>query len=221
MGVGIAGQRIVDLGTGTGMLARGFAAGCVVTGVDIAPELLDQARQQDAGLYLLAPAENTGLPAHASDVVSAGQCWHWFDHERALAEVLRLLVVGGALVVCYRDYLVVPGNVCALSEDLVLRYHPDWPMAKGGGIGPQWAIGLGWTGFDRVDTFSFDITVAFTHEAWRGRMRSSNGVGASLSAADVAAFDADLARLLRERFPEEPLMVPHRIWALIAQWTQA
>ena len=61
MGVGVAGQRIVDVGTGTGVLARGFAAaGCVVTGVDIAPELLDQARQQDAGqvTYLVAPAED-------------------------------------------------------------------------------------------------------------------------------------------------------------------
>lgn len=48
-------------------------------------------------------------------------------------------------------------------------------------------------------------------------MRSSNGVGASLPEPEVAAFDADLARLLSERFPKEPLMVPHRIWALIAR----
>jgi len=62
-----------------------------------------------------------------------------------------------------------------------------------------------------------DVDVPFTHDAWRGRMRSSNGVGASLSAAEVAAFDAELARLLRERFPEEPLVVPHRVWALVAR----
>jgi hypothetical protein len=34
-----------------------------------------------------------------------------------------------------------------------------------------------------------------------------------LDAAQVTAFDADLARLLAERFPE-PLLVPHRIWAI-------
>ncbi|MPZ85261.1 MAG: methyltransferase domain-containing protein [Actinophytocola sp.] len=222
VGVGLAGQRIVDLGTGTGALARSFAAaGCVVSGVDIAPEMLDEARRQDgaAGVeitYRVAPAEDTGLPGEAWDVVCAGQCWHWFDRERAVAEVRRLLVVGGALAICGRDYLILPGNVCAASEDVVLTYNPGWPMAGGGaGIHAEWAAGP--AGFDDLEKVGFDIDVAFTHEAWRGRMRSSNGVGASLPPAEVAAFDADLARLLRERFPQEPLMVPHRISALVAR----
>lgn len=224
MGVGLAGQRIVDLGSGTGVLARGFAAaGCVVTGVDIAPELLQEARQQDAAVglevtYRVAAAEDTGLPGEAWDVVCAGQCWHWFDRRRAAAEARRLLVIGGAVAICYRDYLVLPGNVCAASEDLVLTYNPGWPMVGGTGIhAAEWTVELGLAGFDKLETFSFDIAVAFTHEAWRGRMRSSNGVGASLPEAEVAAFDADLARLLSERFPQEPLMVPHRIWALVAR----
>jgi SAM-dependent methyltransferase len=223
MGIGLASHRIVDLGTGTGALARGFAAeGCLVTGVDIAPELLEEARPQDAALglevtYRVASAEDTGLPAQAWDVVSAGQCWHWLDRERALAETRRLLVVGGALAICYRDYQVLPGNVCEASEDLVLTYHPDWPLAGGVDGHPEWAAELTAAGFEDVETFSFDMFAPFTHEAWRGRMRSSNGVGASLSSAEVAAFDADLARLLRERFPKEPLLVPHRIWALVGR----
>ena len=39
--LGLAGQRIVDLGTGTGALARGFARqDCVVTGIDPASAML-------------------------------------------------------------------------------------------------------------------------------------------------------------------------------------
>jgi SAM-dependent methyltransferase len=219
MGVGLAGQRIVDLGTGTGALARGFAAaGCAVTGVDIAPELLDEARRQDGGAvtYRVAPAEDTGLPGQAWDVVSAGQCWHWFDRPRVIDEACRLLVAGGALVICYRDYLVRPGNVCAASEKLILKYNPSWAMAGGTWNDAEWTAVLGRAGFG-VEAFGFDVDVPFTHDAWRGRMRSSNGVGASLSDAEVAAFDAELARLLRERFPEEPLVVPHRVWALVAR----
>jgi SAM-dependent methyltransferase len=227
MGVGVAGHRVVDLGTGTGVVARGFAAGgCAVTGVDVAPELLEEARRQDAAaglevVYRVAPAENTGLPKEAWDVVCAGQCWHWFDRDRAAAEAHRLLAVGGALAICYRDYQVLPGNVCAVSEELVLTYNPGWPMAGGTGVdAAQWSVELALAGFDRLETVGFDVTVPFTHDAWRGRMRSSNGVGASLPQARVEAFDADLAQLLSERFPEEPLMVPHRIWALIARRTR-
>lgn len=221
-GVGRSGQRVVDLGTGTGVLARDLAAaGCTVTGVDVAPELLARARERDTGLpitYLEAPAEDTGLPAHGWDAVCAGQCWHWFDRPRAAAEVRRLLVDGGVLAICYRDYVLEPGNVCAASEELVLRHNPGWPMAGAHGIDANsWAAELESTGFTGIEMFGFDIDVPFSHEAWRGRMRTSNGVGASLTDAQVAAFDDDLARLLRARFPEEPLRVPHRIWALLAR----
>jgi SAM-dependent methyltransferase len=216
LGVGLPGQRIADLGTGTGELA---AAGCVVTGVDVAPELLAQARVQDAEAgadvtYRVAPAEDTGLPSGEWDVVTAAHCWHWFDAPRAAAEVRRLLTPGGSVVLCSRDYLIVPGNVCAASEELVLAYNPGWPMAGSPGTHEEWADDL--TGFTGPRTFAFDVDVPYTHEAWRGRMRSSNGVGASLPTDRVAAFDRDLARLLRERFPD-PMPVPHRVFAMVAR----
>ncbi len=220
-GIGVPGQRIADLGTGTGALARELAAaGSVVTGVDVAPELLDQARELDAAAgvevtYRVAPAEDTGLPGGAWDVVTAAHCWHWFDAPRAVAEVRRLLVPGGAVVLCSRDYLILPGNVCEASEELILSYNPGWPMAGSPGTHDEWAEDL--TGFTDLETFSFDVDVPYTHAAWRGRMRSSNGVGASLPDEAVAAFDADLARLLRERFGEEPLPVPHRVFAVVAR----
>lgn len=209
--VGLPGQRVVDLGTGTGVLARGFAAaGCRVTGVDIAAEMMAQA--DDTGVtYVVAPAEDTGLPSHSWDVVSAGQCWHWFDQPRVAAEARRLLVDGGALVICSRDYVTAPGSVAAVSEELVLAHNPGWSM----GTGTDDVLDV--DGFGHVETFEFEVTVEFTHEQWRGRMRSSNGVAASLPAEAVAAFDADLAALLRERFPREPLGVPHRIRGLVAR----
>lgn len=78
-------------------------------------------------------------------------------------------------------------------------------------------MGRGPDGFTDLETFSFDVDVPYTHAAWRGRMRSSNGTGASLPDEAVAAFDADLARLLRERFGAEPLRVPHRVFAMVAR----
>ena len=44
-GIGRAGQRILDLGSGTGSLARGFAQrGARVTALDLSADLLAQAR---------------------------------------------------------------------------------------------------------------------------------------------------------------------------------
>jgi ubiquinone/menaquinone biosynthesis C-methylase UbiE len=46
LGIGRKGQRVLDLGTGTGALARGFASrGCEVTGVDdVSESMLEEAR---------------------------------------------------------------------------------------------------------------------------------------------------------------------------------
>lgn len=88
-GIGEPDQRVLDLGTGTGTLARGFARrGCEVTALDPATKLMEEAERLDykAGVsvkYMVAEAEDTGLPDGAFDVVSAGQCWHWFDREKA------------------------------------------------------------------------------------------------------------------------------------------
>ena len=76
------GHDVVDLGTGTGNLARLLAlrAGSVI-GIDPAPALLEKARELDraAGVevtYRVATAEDTGLPGASYDLVTAGQCWH-------------------------------------------------------------------------------------------------------------------------------------------------
>jgi SAM-dependent methyltransferase len=81
-GVGIAGQRLLDIGTGTGSLARGFAKrGCQVTGLDPSVNLTAQAREldQEASVsidYVTARIEENALPDASFDVVTAGQCWH-------------------------------------------------------------------------------------------------------------------------------------------------
>lgn len=223
MGVGRSGQRVVDLGTGTGALARGFAqGGCTVSGVDLNGELLGEARRLDAvaGVsidYRQATAEQTGLDGSAWDVVAAGQCWHWFDRSRAAQEARRLLRPRGALLICHLDYLALPGNLCEATEDLILRHNPHWSMAGSSGMYPAWSLDAAGAGFADIETFSFDLVIPFTHQGWRGRMRSCNGVGASLPPASVAAFDEALAQLLADRFPREPLVIPHRWWALVAR----
>ena len=70
-------------------------------------------------------------------------------------------------------------------------------------------------GFEDVETFSYDADVPYSHEAWRGRIRASAGIAASLPPEEVARFDAEHAALLAERFPADPLVTPHRVFALL------
>jgi SAM-dependent methyltransferase len=220
-GIGIPGQRVLDLGTGTGALARGFAArGCRVVGLDPSAAMLQEAvtLTRAAGLhvhYIRAVAEATGLKGGGFDVVSAGQCWHWFDRARTSQEVARLLRVGGRALIGYLTYLADPGTLGAATEALVLRYHPHWRFAGSDGRVPQYAADLAAQGLHNLETFEFDLDLRFTHEAWRGRFQACNGVF-TLPPASRQAFDADLGALLTASY-SEPLRVPHRVFAILAQ----
>lgn len=220
--VGLPKHTVIDLGTGTGTLARGFALrGCKVFGVDPDPRMIDAARELDDNVevrieYLEAKAESTGLDGDIADVVTAGQCWHWFDRPRAIAEVMRLLKPGGKLVIASFDWLPLTGNVVEATEALILRYNPEWHLSGGAGMYPQWLPGLGEAGFRDIQTFSYDTDAQYTPEAWRGRIRASAGVTA-LDADSVLRFDADLIALLSTRFPSSVLAVPHRVFAIIAE----
>ena len=221
LAIGKPGQQVIDLGTGTGSLARGFARqGCCVTGIDIAAPQLEQARalSEADGLsidFRVGRAEITGLPDRSADVVSAGQCWHWFDRPRAAVEVARILRPDGSVVIAHFDWIPLPDNVAQVTETLIASYSPTWKPGLGLGLYPQWLRDLGLAGFRDLQTFSYDVDVPYTHEAWRGRVRASAGVGAVLPAEKVQAFDEEFARLLAARFPSPVLQILHRVWAVI------
>ncbi len=220
--VGLPDHTVIDLGTGTGTLARGFALrGCRVIGVDPDPRMLGAAKELDRQRrvsirYVEAKAESTGLDGGVADVVTAGQCWHWFDRPRAIAEVIRLLKADGKLVIAYFDWLPLSGNVVEATEELIMQYNPDWHLSGGVGMYPQWLPGLSEAGIQDIQTFSYDMDVACTPEAWTGRIRASAGV-AALDVDAAHKFDADLVELLCTRFPSSVLAVPHRVFAIVAE----
>lgn len=219
--VGKWGQTILDLGAGTGTLGRGFAKqGSRVVGLDLAHAMMvgGQGKDRAAGLstqYVNAYAERLPVADGIADVVSAGQCWHWFDQAVIFDEVRRVLKPGGTLVIAHFDWLPVPGNVVSATEALILRYNPNWLGYGGDGMHADWLPGMMGAGFRGIETFSYDVPVPYTPEAWRGRIRASAGISASLSPEEVTAFDAELAGLLAKNFPEERLEIPHRVFAIV------
>ncbi len=215
LGVGLPGQRILDLATGTGALARSFAAqGCRVAGTDIAAGQIDMARRlADAqGLqvdFRVAAAEQVVFPAASFDVATANQCWLYFDVARTLQALRAQLVPRGLLVIGHFSWLPREDPIARASEELVLQFNPAWRGADWSGAVPELP---GWPdqGVRVRSRFVYDEPVGFTRGGWRGRMRACRGVGATLTAAEVADFDQAHAQLL-DRIAPARFFIPHRI----------
>jgi SAM-dependent methyltransferase len=222
-GVGLPNQRLLDVGTGTGALARQFSLqGCAVTALDPASELLSQATELDrlAGAHVTYRAEvieRTDLDDATFDVVTAGQCWHWFDRAVAARQVHRVLKADGAAVIAHFDWLPLGDNVVAATERLIAKHNPKWKMFGGTGLYPAWLADLSEAGFCDLEMFCFDVDLAYSREAWRGRIRASAGVAASLPQGAVDKFDEEHEELLSRQYPAEPLLVPHRCSAIIGR----
>ena len=212
---------VVDVGTGTGALARAFARrGARVIGIDPDERMLNSARQMSEAEqvtveYKVGTAENLPLADSTTDIVTAGQCWHWFDGQKAAREFARVTKPGGRVLIAHFDWIPHPGSVVEATERLIKIHNPAWRFDGGHGIHPGSLAPLYAAGFRELETFSYDVDVPYTHEGWRGRIRASVGVGASLDPQKVALFDEAHERLLAEKFPGEVVHAPHRVFAVI------
>ena len=214
-----AGQKALDLGTGTGTVAAGLhQRGCHVTGTDPSEDMLKAAQQLSPDIHFqCCTAEDLPFADCSFDLVTAGQCWHWFDRATAARQAHRVLRPGGRIVIAHFDWLPLKGNLVSATERLILKHNPDWAASGGTGIYPAWLTDLDEASFTKIETASFDVSQPYTPSAWRGRIRASAGVAASLSPHQVEVFDAELSDLLKHNFPQDVISVPHRVWVATAQ----
>ncbi|MHB8147721.1 MAG: class I SAM-dependent methyltransferase [Vulcanimicrobiaceae bacterium] len=95
---------VVDLGSGTGISSRLLAArGARVIAVEPNTAMAAQSECIANLRWRIATAEHTGLPSASTDLVTAFQAFHWFDHDAAIAEMLRLLRPDGRAAVVYNE----------------------------------------------------------------------------------------------------------------------
>ena len=202
-----SGQRVLDLGTGTGVLPRNlYHAGAAWCGTDISPEQIEQAKKlaESAGMkidFRTASAETTDYPDGSFDIVTACQCWWYFDAARVYPNIARMLKKDGVLVLLYMGWLAEEDAIAAESERLVLKYNPAWTGA-GDVRHPITPPEAAFASFTMTEQTVFDLPGHFSRESWHGRMRACRGVGASLPPEQLAAWDSEHRAMLAQKAPE-------------------
>jgi SAM-dependent methyltransferase len=110
--------RVLDLAAGTGKLTAALVRlGVEVTAVEPDPAMLAEFRRTLASVKALSgSAEEIPLPGASVDAVLVGQAMHWFDLDRAIPEIARVLTPGGVLAALWNVDDDRTGWVATLAE---------------------------------------------------------------------------------------------------------
>lgn len=216
-------QQVLDIATSNGLAARDLAhLGSLVTGVDNSPELIEAAiqtnRVENLNInYLLADVTNLSFEESAFDLITAIHCWNVLPASSTSKEAYRVLKTGGKFILAQFEPISMNDNVVVKTRELVLKFNTEWHGLNSSGIYPHWINDLYLAGFTSVESFSFDEMIPFTHDEWKGKMRTDESIGGSLQHEEVKAFDHALSALLEEQFDENILKVPHRMFTVICE----
>ena len=130
---------MIDLGAGTGKLtATLIRLGAEVTAVEPDPKMLAVLRHDLASARSLpGSAEEIPLPDSSADAVLAGQAMHWFDLDRALPEIARVLSPGGVLAGLWNvdddrvDWVADLARISKHNSSVtLLRWREDDPESR-------------------------------------------------------------------------------------------
>jgi 2-polyprenyl-3-methyl-5-hydroxy-6-metoxy-1,4-benzoquinol methylase len=215
LGIGLKDQDILDLGTGTGALALPFAKeGAHVTGVDVSSGQIEAAKalasQKKLDVrFLVAKAEETGLPDKSFDVITSSMSWGYLDKKKMPEEAARLLRKNGLLLISSLNWVRDADAITQRTGELLKKYGSQREHQHRRDAGftiPEWAK-------DRFRLKTYDtyyVDLPFTKESWRGRIRASRNVGAILSPEKIEEFDGELQKSLDD-IGQDHFDVKHRI----------
>jgi SAM-dependent methyltransferase len=209
------GSVVVDLGCGTGISSRRFAAhGYRVLGVEPNEAMLARARATGGGPeYHRGEAARTGLPDACAGLVVAGQALHWFDMAACLPEWRRVLAPGGACA-AFWNYRRQDGWQAGY-EALLRRFSTEYPVIeKAIGTGDD---NSGWVKASpecrEIEAHEFENAQSLDWEGLLGRAASSSYVLHGV--ADRAGFEVALRALFDEHAREGRVAMRYRTSLLL------
>jgi SAM-dependent methyltransferase len=181
------GRDVLDVGCGTGIVARQFqAAGCRVLGVDPDARMIEFARQR--GLEAeVATFEEWEAAGREFDAVVAGMTWHWVDPVAGAARAADVLRPGGRLALFWNAFEPPPGLGEAFAAVHRRVLPPGSPLGQGGAPGlDRYAAAMCGRaedglqqagGFGGTQRWRFDWDRSYTRDEWLELVPTFGGIG--------------------------------------------
>lgn len=200
LGIGVKGSNWLDLGTGTGVIPRGLATyGANIVGTDISENQIQEAirlsEEYNNIKYKVCSAEDIDYEDNSYDVITACQCFWYFDPNVIVPKIKKMLKDNGMFMKIYMSYLK-DDKVASKSNALVKSMNNNWTGASAS------IKDLTTHYFNNPQMESFFIDIPFTRESWTGRMKASRGVMASMNEEQIKQFEEKHMKMLEE-FPEK------------------
>ena len=202
------GQKVLDIGTGTGVLPRNmYKYGANWIGTDISENQIEQAKKlaSENGMdieFYACPAEEVDYPDNTFDVITICHCIWYLNAEVISGKYAKMLKPDGKILILYMGWLPYEDPIAGKSEEIILKHNPNW-TSYGDTVHPVFVPDGLLSNFDIIKRDEFRINVPFTREGWHGRMRACRGVGAAMNEAQLAAWDEDHKKMLTDEADEE------------------
>jgi SAM-dependent methyltransferase len=198
------GRTVLDLAAGTGKLTRLLLpSGANVIAAEPVPEMRAEFERRVPGVAILAgTAEHIPLNDSYVDAVTVGQAFHWFDADKALHEIHRVLVPDGGLALIWNVRDERDPLQAALSE-IIDPLEGETPRRKQG----NWKTLFAESGlFERSERLLFEHVQPVDEQGLVERITSISFIAAARP--DVRA---DVERRVRElaRAVEQPMRLPY------------
>jgi ubiquinone/menaquinone biosynthesis C-methylase UbiE len=220
------GDRVLDLGTGTGMLAIGFAkAGMAVTALDPEPEMLAAAaaKAEEAGVTVdFRPGGSADLDSNlgAFRLAVMGRSFHWMDRAATLAMLDQIILPEGGVALFHDAHPPVVENgwfkiLCSLQDKFGRAAAPEIAERKGGHR--RYEPFLFASAFTQLDGLSVTIRRALTEDEIVGRAFSMSVTAPERLGGRADEFSTALRQALRELSPDGTFTEVAELVALLAR----